>query len=241
MNQITKKLNSKRGVTVIFGLVFFLFCAIVGGIVLSSAYSSAGRMSHMRDEQQAYLTVSSAAQLVRDELEGMSFTAVYVKTTVSDDVDGSNLETETWDVPLPAVAPADNSMSALVLRFAQNKFNPGVFPFSDSGEFTIEAEGLAAVNAVLKMDDDYKLTVEFSLDESGEQYKMKLELSALAEENELVTREEEDILGEVEGEDGAISEGVIGTKTTIIATKTTTVKWSKGKITKSGGEPVENP
>lgn len=73
MRKAAEKLNSKNGVTIIMALVFFLIAAIIGSVVITAASSNAGRLTHMRGEQQAYLTVSSAAKLVRDEVNGIAF------------------------------------------------------------------------------------------------------------------------------------------------------------------------
>lgn len=74
MHTVKEKLVGRRGVTIIMALVFFLIAAIVGSIVITAAAASAGRLTHLRSEQQAYLTVSSAARLARDEIAGIRCT-----------------------------------------------------------------------------------------------------------------------------------------------------------------------
>lgn len=75
-----KKLNSKRGVTLLLALLLFLVCALVGSVVLAAAYTSAGRYARSKDAQQSYLTVMSAARLVEQCVADMSYEASYVKT-----------------------------------------------------------------------------------------------------------------------------------------------------------------
>lgn len=68
MGAIRNKLRSERGASILLALLFFLLCAMVGASVLMAAASNAGKSRSNREEQQKYLTLSSAMQLVCDEL-----------------------------------------------------------------------------------------------------------------------------------------------------------------------------
>ena len=83
MRNAGRKLNSKRGVTIVMALLFFVIAAIIGSIVITAASASSGRLSHIHNEQQAYLTVSSAAKLARGEINGVK--CIFVKETVGTD------------------------------------------------------------------------------------------------------------------------------------------------------------
>lgn len=72
MNPMTRKLKSRRGASILIALLLFLLCAFVGGAVLVAAYQNASRSTALRREQQNYLAVSSAAQLLKDEVVGQS-------------------------------------------------------------------------------------------------------------------------------------------------------------------------
>lgn len=72
---LVRKLKSRRGMSIIMGLLLLLVCVTVGAAALTSAASNAGRHTHMRQDQQRYLAVSSAAQLVRDKLCAGEYTA----------------------------------------------------------------------------------------------------------------------------------------------------------------------
>lgn len=63
-----KKLQSNRGMSILMGLLLLLVCATAGAAALTSAASNAGRYTHLRQDQQRYLAVASAARTVRDEL-----------------------------------------------------------------------------------------------------------------------------------------------------------------------------
>lgn len=77
MKKIREKLRSENGASILLALLFFLLCAMVGASVLMAAASNAGKSRSNREEQQKYLTLSSALQLVCDELTAAEYTAKY--------------------------------------------------------------------------------------------------------------------------------------------------------------------
>lgn len=77
MKKIREKLRSENGASILLALLFFLLCAMVGASVLMAAASNAGKSRSNREEQQKYLTLSSALQLVCDELTAAEYTAQY--------------------------------------------------------------------------------------------------------------------------------------------------------------------
>lgn len=77
MRKIREKLCSESGASILLALLFFLLCAMVGASVLMAAASNAGKSRSNREEQQKYLTLSSALQLVCDELTAAEYTAKY--------------------------------------------------------------------------------------------------------------------------------------------------------------------
>lgn len=87
MKKIREKLRSQSGASILLALLFFLLCAMVGASVLMAAASNAGKSRSSREEQQKYLTLSSALQLVCDELESASYTAKYTYTYIEAETD----------------------------------------------------------------------------------------------------------------------------------------------------------
>lgn len=69
MQKIKAKLNSKRGVSLMMALLLFLMCALSGAAAITAAGSNIGRYSYMREYQQEYLSVSSAAKLLKTQFE----------------------------------------------------------------------------------------------------------------------------------------------------------------------------
>lgn len=73
MQSVRQKLHSQRGASVVMALMFFLICLMVGGVMLTAASANAGRLSHLRKNEQAYLSLSSAARLLRDDFEEIQY------------------------------------------------------------------------------------------------------------------------------------------------------------------------
>lgn len=94
MHTTAKKLKSQRGASLIFALLVFMLCAFAGSAALVSASANAGRYARLEQDQQQYLSASSAATLLRDELHGQeikveltlrhTYTWWYVDTTPGD-------------------------------------------------------------------------------------------------------------------------------------------------------------
>lgn len=74
MKRAAEKLNSRRGASILLALTFVLVCVMVGVSILSAAASNAGRTRSNHEEQQLYLSLSSALQLVADDLANASYT-----------------------------------------------------------------------------------------------------------------------------------------------------------------------
>lgn len=85
MERVREKLHSRTGASMLIALLFFLVAMVVGGVVLTAASTNAGRVERNRREQQNYLAVASAAELVKEDIAGepaAAFTAAYRKTVV---------------------------------------------------------------------------------------------------------------------------------------------------------------
>lgn len=80
MNWIHKKLNSKSGISLAIALVFFLLCAMVGTVVLSAASVSAGNTARERQLYRETFAMTSAANLLSQDIQGMTFSGTYTRT-----------------------------------------------------------------------------------------------------------------------------------------------------------------
>lgn len=82
MERVREKLHSRTGASLLIALLFFLVAMTVGTVVLTAASANAGRVQKNRQEQQNYLAVASAAELVKEDFVGSpggSFTDGYRK------------------------------------------------------------------------------------------------------------------------------------------------------------------
>ena len=77
MEAIKKKLNSRRGASILLALLFMLVCIMAGASILTAAASNVGKTRSNREEQQKNLVLSSALTLLRNELENVTYTGKY--------------------------------------------------------------------------------------------------------------------------------------------------------------------
>ncbi|MDO5111470.1 MAG: hypothetical protein Q4E65_04095 [Clostridia bacterium] len=168
MRALRQKLHSQRGASILVALLFFLVCMMVGGVVLTAAAANAGRLTHLRQDQQTYFILSSAVRLVRDDLQGAVFT---VKETKTGDADATteypDPETDAqlqnvylkkqlcaWarqvytgeraqNVPIPFTVMSEGGRTVYGTAYMQGK--GGASPYSIEAFFTLPAkEGTAA-------------------------------------------------------------------------------------------------
>ncbi len=65
----------------VFALVALILCVMISAVVIYTAFSNVGRVKKTQNEEQNYLSVSSAVMLFKDSLEGDSVS--YEETRVS--------------------------------------------------------------------------------------------------------------------------------------------------------------
>lgn len=158
MNRICSKLQNKSGVTILMALLLLIVAITVSCVVLTAATTSARHINNDRINQQAYLTVGSAAELVRDELIKELYT---VTETTSD----------TTSVPITEVTEADGDFAELINGGMEIALEGGNF----SGNFSVTASNMDEVSADFSMDSERNIRIVFSLSEK-DGYIMQLEL-----------------------------------------------------------------
>lgn len=100
--------RGRRGASLVLALLIFLLCALAGASALIMAAANAGRYSHMEDDQQPYYSVTSAAMLMIDLLDGATYTSAAINYVYE----------RTWKVTGSADAsdhPQDESYSINIL------------------------------------------------------------------------------------------------------------------------------
>ena len=101
MAYLRGKLHSRTGASMLIALLFFLVAMSVGAVVLTAASTNAGRGRRNRQEQQNYLAVASAAELVKEDIfsaPGGSFTGGYSKIVTETVYTHSSTNQDTGEV-----------------------------------------------------------------------------------------------------------------------------------------------
>lgn len=90
-----EKLKSRSGASILFAILVFMLCILAGTAALTAAAANTGRYTHLRAEQQKYLTVSSAAKLLRSQVAGKELVKTVTHTAPeTTDYDGSITSTD---------------------------------------------------------------------------------------------------------------------------------------------------
>ena len=76
-----KKLKNERGESILMALLLLLLASVISALILTAATNAAHHLRNDRKVQQNYLTVSSAAELIRDSILQESYTRVWEKVT----------------------------------------------------------------------------------------------------------------------------------------------------------------
>lgn len=69
-----QRVGSEKGASISFALLLFLVCAVIGSVVLTAGTAAAGRFSDVAEYDQRYYSVTSAAELLAEELDGYTVT-----------------------------------------------------------------------------------------------------------------------------------------------------------------------
>lgn len=105
MGKILKKLHSQRGETMLMALLLFLVGVMVSAVILAAAISAESDAKAAREEQQAYLTVSSAAELFRDAIRSDSggYREIVTETYSGTQLQGTKTEKQNASGPFSEI------------------------------------------------------------------------------------------------------------------------------------------
>ena len=125
MNPVRQKLNDRRGASILIALVFVIVALMVGAVVLTAASGNAGRVTHNRQDQREYLAVSSAVDLLREDLADLTLTGSYTKTvveTTTTSVDEEGVEHTHTTRSAPAYAKSAGLSGSELLAAKEDAF-----------------------------------------------------------------------------------------------------------------------
>lgn len=202
MRRVGKKIGGRSGATMLFAILVFMLCALTGAAALTAAAANSGRYTHVKEEQQEYLSMSSAVNLMREELVGKTFSAQAKTTntvTVTKDVAGDTTsETEELEPGSP-VYEYDGGFSGQLLKTFEGYYlaelnkilssHPHINtsslgagssdPYTDT--LTISLDGDAdkyKVKAEFEVDNDFNFTLKFSFDGTNKAYGTNMTIRA---------------------------------------------------------------
>ena len=164
-----KKLKNNSGATILMALLLILLAMAVGAAILTAAVSAAHHMKSDREAQQNYLTVSSAAELIRDSIAGDTYERTMTEThTAQKDADGNITG---YTVSREAKVTAPNGimgawLSACIENGNDNNEYASLKDFRDTIEVDLKIDedtSLRTVKAVFSAQKDGKIQVELSL------------------------------------------------------------------------------
>ncbi len=113
MQAIRNKLKTQKGASITFALLLFLVCAVISSVVIVAATTAAGRMSQLPQMDQRYYAVTSAANLLRSEIDRKRVSVEFNK------IDGTSeiIKLESLDKEgnaTPVTIPESSSFNLLI-------------------------------------------------------------------------------------------------------------------------------
>lgn len=173
--RVLQKLRSQQGASILLALAVVLVCTMVASIVLVAAAANAGKGLSSQEQTRAFYAVSSAAQLLADDME-RNAPAGQVSTTVKrylcQDEHPSYVHADAGVVSEQELilTVGDATPLAQIIDEALHAIDPNDETSSFERDFTIEAPDLDAVNVHLSMDYAYNISMQLSAAPAGDSF-----------------------------------------------------------------------
>mgnify|MGYP006994357078 CR=1 FL=1 len=164
MEKLLRKFHSQRGETMLMALLLFLVGVMVSAVILAAAISAESDAKAAREEQQAYLTVSSAAELFRDAIQSGNsggYREIVTKTYSDAQLQGTKTEKQNASGPFSEIF--NNVIPTLLTS-----------PTTFRKTYTLSMDGLEDVTMELSIqpkqgdNDQFTLTAVFYNDPEGD-------------------------------------------------------------------------
>lgn len=152
MEKLLRKFHSQRGETMLMALLLFLVGVMVSAVILAAAISAESDAKAAREEQQAYLTVSSAAELFRDAIRSGSggYQEIVTKTYSGTQLQGTKTEKQNASGPFSEIF---NKVIPTLLKSPSTYQKP----------FTLSMDGLEDVTMELTIQPKQEDNTQFTL------------------------------------------------------------------------------
>ncbi len=167
--------RNTRGAAMLIALLVFMIAALSGTIALTMAASNAGRYTHEKKDQQAYLSVISAGNLILDRLKGL--TIVYAGKTEGE----TPMSTSEINISYTGTGKRD-------LFLADDVFKENLMAFSlnnwETMEFYLEADnGMGKVCVIVNASGNVLFFRLYHVSGSARNYQMTLNVMANFDED----------------------------------------------------------
>ena len=175
------KLRSRRGATLLLSLLLFLICAVAGSVAITAGTASSGTVSERAKMDQRYFSVTSAAELLREELDGLSVDVSVPVTEDSASIDNNNI-TENLRELLKAQslylisALEDTDIQTTETDWLEKSYTVTV-SIPDSSD--IDTSGLKATVTISRIAfGTVEFTIESAIEGEAEKFRLKMEYAA---------------------------------------------------------------
>lgn len=229
MENFKHKVQSQSGASMLMALFLLLVVTVVSVVILVTATSAAHQVRDNRAAQQAYLTVSSAADLLVQAFAKQSYTYTLTTYTRSDDPKITRTE---WKESKPESVLQETLLAASHAVRLHDDNTPSERVFSRSAK-------LSLTNAEEKMQPvqaEFQLSCQSSGSESRYEMLVRLELADTAEAEPGYRMELRIPISKTQREEsrGSITEETAeGTRITWEVTDSiTAVVWQQARMTK---------
>ena len=173
-SSLKNKLQSNKGATIVFALFALIVSVMISAVVIYTAFSNVGRVKNTQNEEQNYLSVSSAVKLFKESLAGdsVSYEETYVKTTTEtydenwETLISSTVSDETTisDAVYDDALPLNNMLKEVLNEWAKAFDSPVPKTLTITITGDSELPKIAAVEAVMVFDPvNNKLTTTFGI------------------------------------------------------------------------------
>ena len=225
LQKLKQKLKSQTGASITFALLLFLVCAVVGSVVLTAGTAAAGRMSELAKMDRRYYSVTSAAQLLRDTMDGKQVSVTQKTITENGTIITS---------PSPEVDPEVESpiLKASALQLINETAEDITMAWNLTGSSDIQNAALnVKIEEALSSDGTMTMLISNAADTgsggtSGPSYIYTLQMVFTADKTESVDKRTKE-----QYSDGEKIE-------TVTETKTTNITWRLNSIGKAVAEPA---
>ena len=217
---MNRKIHNNEGKSILMALLLLLVAVVVSVVIVTAAVSSVMQIDDNRKSQQEYLTVSSAAELIRDCLQDVTYTHTEKIYKPQYSWSGTTRTETTQSSTAKYFIEFVNQTSDAILY----NTDPAVEIVIPGRKLTVTTDDMDPVTAVAKViatgDNTYELRIKMETKhtEDSQGYRMRMNL--------VITK------GAPITSNSIVSEGWNRYNVT---TTETTVTWGKATISKGWG------